>query len=106
MGGEPVRARGWFADFVDEDGRAAWIPYLQNDFSGITALDIQFDDRETCEWFIRNHLVGQGWMDGPAQSQCPDCRAGSGQWCVGPTGAGRVTFHADRMRFQFGGWPK
>lgn len=105
----PDLPRGWFAH-VDEDrdpgDRFLWQPNVQ--VSGaIFPLPVWFDTEADCEEFIRSHLVGQGWMDGPARNRCPDCEAEPGQRCVNlVTGAGRVTFHSDRERFRHGGWPE
>ena len=110
MMGYPMGAprKMWFAEATTLNGVEVWHPCLQSDFAGITDLDIVFDDRETCEWFIRKHLVGAGWMDGPARYACPDCGAPPETWCrnfVSTTGEVRLSWHADRMRYQFGGWP-
>lgn len=100
--------RGWFADIGDEGeapDRFPWQPNVQ--VNGlILPLTVWFETREQCEEFIRCELVGLGWLDGPHRYPCPDCGAGSGDWCVNlTTGEKRHTFHADRMRYQFGGWP-
>ncbi len=96
--------RGWFADIADEDDQFAgkWRPYVQTDFAGISGLDIAFDTREDCEWFIRKHLVGQGWTDGPRTQACPTCSAGAGAWCLTPDGRSRITFHDERLKFMHG----
>lgn len=99
------QVRGWFADAEEKDGRTLWRPRVQTDFAGITDLDIQFDDRETCEWFIRKHLVGQGWLDGPRRHACPTCGAPAEDWCVFlGTDRKRIAYHPERRAFMFGGW--
>ena len=102
------KVHGWYADrrAPEAGARAMWQPCLQNDFSGIVELDMWFDDRETCEWFIRKHLVGQGWVDGPRRHPCPDCEAAADAFCVNlTTGEKRLTFHSERLRYLHGGWP-
>lgn len=101
------KVQGWYADTVTgPSGTEMWQPCLQSEFAGITELDITFDDRDTCEWFIRHHLVGQGWLDGPRRYECPDCLALSGTWCVNLVdGTRRLTYHSERLRFMHGGWP-
>jgi hypothetical protein len=101
--------RGWFAH-VDEDrdpaDRFLWQPNIQV-AGAIFPLPAWFDTEAGCEEFIRREIVGQGWMNGPSRYACPDCGVGADQWCVNlVTGEKRFTFHTDRMRFQFGGWPE
>ena len=101
--------RGWFAH-VDEDregtDRYLWQPNIQIN-GAILPLPVWFETEVKCEEFIRREIVGQGWIDGPLRYACPDCEAEPGQRCVSlVTGEVRVTFHADRMRFQYGGWPE
>lgn len=97
----------WFAD-IDEDRAGShypWQPFLQLD-GWVVPADAHFRSRDECEEFIRDRLVGSGWMDGPRRYACPDCGAAGEDWCVNlTTGEKRHTFHTDRMRFQYGGWP-
>jgi len=98
------RVRGWFADRSDEMP-GHWAPHLQTD-GLILPVSVWFDTREQCEAFIRAELVGQGWVDGPRRYRCPDCEAPAEEWCRDlVTGDKRLFSHADRLRYQFGGWP-
>ena len=112
MMGYPMGAprKMWFAD-IDEDAdqRWPWQPILQLDGMCMSVDSVHFATRDECEWFIREHLVGSGWMDGPARYACPDCGAPPEMWCrkfVSTTGNARLSWHSDRMRYQFGGWPE
>jgi len=108
MMGYPAGAprKMWFAD-IDEDAPpgSPWRPYLQLD-GCVAVVENWFDTKEDCEWFIRENLLGTGWMDGPRRYPCPDCLAPADEWCVSfVTGAKLLTFHSERMRYQFRGWP-
>lgn len=109
MMGYPMGAprKMWFAD-IDEDAadnRYPWQPILQLD-GWVTRATVWFATRDECEAFIRENLVNTGWMDGPRRYSCPDCGVEADDWCVNlATGERRHTFHAERMRYQFKGWP-
>lgn len=100
--------RGWFADIDDDPDRGSrfqWQPNIQVG-GAILPLPVWFETREGCERFIREEIVGQGWIDGPMRYACPDCASVPDEWCTNlTTGEWRITHHADRMRYVFGGWP-
>lgn len=98
--------RGWFADAdISPDHRRAWQPNIQVD-GAILPLPVWLDTKEECEQFIRDYLVGQGWIDGPRSYACPDCEAAAGAFCINlTTGGRRLTFHSERLRYMHGGWP-
>lgn len=104
----PDPLRGWFAD-IDEDRstnhRHRWQPNIQIN-GAILPLPVWLETREHCEEFIRREIIGQGWIDGPIRYACPDCEVAPDRRCVNlSTNEVRITFHTDRMRFRFGGWP-
>jgi hypothetical protein len=97
----------WFAD-TDEDApndHCPWQPVLQLD-GFCASVSMWFATEAECEAFIRENLVGTGWMDGPTRYPCPECGVGPQEWCVNlSTGQKRHTFHSDRLRYRVGGWP-
>lgn len=57
---------GWFADVNPKADNSltdyVWQPCIQTDI-GCFDIEVWFNSKEACEYFIRDHLLGKGLLD-------------------------------------------